>query len=623
MENRKSWLKNQLLNQKTIDVVQCYLNKDTQRSWQAWHDQLGAEKFYLPVFGVQGSGKSTLLNALFFDERVLPTDAQETTCVPAELHYSPTLRGRAKVIYKNGSVAEIAANDQELAVYIDNVNNPGNVKGVSYIEVYSDDKTLENGLVVVDLPGYGSLTLENQQTTLDYLAKSSGVIYLIRSVPPLTRGEVYWLRITWPLLPQAIFCQSCWDTESTEETEDARDHNTSVIKNEKRAIWGEHYEDPSLLCVNGEGALKARFANNVNEYDQSGAQSLKDTIQRYSVHWRELTVTVLANQFRNDIENTLIEVENRISLLGSSSEEIERAIEAEKRLFSEYKTRVTGKTDSAMSLIDTFYRDVSSEINEMIRDNEMTFRNNMRTKLRAGIVDGDRLDSAFKAESSDIAEQLYYHVQDKITSLQGVLRAELDGLVEWNSELGANDFEFVTPEKTKFENILPVIGNAIGGIGGAIGGGVAGAALGAKAVAALGAKAGAALGMALGPAGAIIGGILGAAVGGLILGWLGKGGKKRVLDQRIAKVEPQVFSAISKAIESIREEICKFVTCFSDDTKKQISNWLQIQHDNYDSQKKYNLDIKMLNKEEKDKKIANLSSDKSIIESILKEMEAL
>jgi len=615
MEDRKSWLKNQLSNQKTIDVVQRYINKDIQRSWQAWHDQLSAEKFYLPVFGVQGSGKSTLLNALFFEERVLPTDAQETTCVPAELHYSPNLKGKAKVILKNGSVAEIDANEQELAAYIDNVNNPGNVKGVSYIEVYSDDRTLENGLVVVDLPGYGSLTLENQQTTLDYLAKSSGVIYLIRSVPPLTRGEAYWLRITWPLLPQAIFCQSCWDTESIEEIEDAKDHNTSVIRSEKRMIWGEHYEDPSLICVNGEGALKARFENYNNEFVLSGAQQLKDEIHKYSVNWRELTVTVLSSMFKTDIENTLGEMEKRARLLSSSSEDIEKAIDAEKKLFNEYKARVTGKTNSALGLIDTFCRDVVSEINEMIRDSEMTFRNNMRTKLRAGIVDGERLNSAFQAESSDVAEQLYYHVQDKLTVLQGELRAELDGLVEWNSELGANDFKFVTPEKTKFENILPVIGNAVGGIGGAIGGWVTGAALGTKA--------GAALGMALGPAGAFVGTILGAAIGGLILGWLGKGGKKLVLDQRIAKVEPQVFSAISRAIESIREEICKFVSCFSEDTKKQISNWLQIQYDNYDIQMKSNLDIQMLNKEEKETEIAKLRSDKDILESIMKEMEAM
>lgn len=615
MESHKYWLKNQFLNQKLIEVVQHYLSNETQRRWQAWYEQISAEKFYLPVFGVQGSGKSTLLNALFFDERVLPTDAQETTCVPAELHYCPTLKGRAKVIYKNGSVNDIAANDHELAAYIDNVNNPGNVKGVSYIEVYSDDQTLENGLVIVDLPGYGSLTLENQQTTLDYLSKSSGVIYLIRSVPPLTREEVYWLRNTWPLLPQAIFCQSCWDTESTEEIEDAKDHNTSIIISEKRAIWGENFEDPILLCVNGEGALQARFRNNASEFIQSGAQSIKDTIQRYSDNWPDLTVTVLANFFRNDIEKALKVIEKRISILSTSSEEIERGIEAEKKLFSEYKARVKDKTDSALSLIDTFRLDAVMEINNMLRDSEMTFRNIMRTKLRAGIVDGDRLNFAFQTESSDLAEQLYYHVQDKLTFLQGKLQAELNGLVEWNSELGASEFEFVTPEKTKFENILPVIGNFVGAIGGAIGGGVAGAALGAKA--------GAALGMALGPAGGIIGGILGAAIGELILWKLDKGSKKLVLDRRIAKVEPQIFSAISEAIESIREEIYKFVSSFSDDTKKQISNWLQIQQDNYDSQMKYNLDSKMLNKEEKGKELANLRSDKNILESIIKEMEAL
>lgn len=280
MENPKFWLSEKLLDQNLAKTVEKYLGNQTSARWQAWKKQLETDKFYLPVFGIQGCGKSTLLNALFFDDRVLPTDAQETTCVPAEIHYIPSLAGKAQVKFKDGSSIQVKADDTVLSSYIDNVHNPGNKKGVKIIEVYSDDEMLKDGLVLVDLPGIGSLTTANQETTIDYLEKSSGIIFLIRSVPPLTRSEIAWIRIVWPILPQAIFCQSCWDTDSNEETEDARAHNLSILSKEKTIIWGDKIQVPGLLCVNGEGALRAKFNNDQAAFEESGAKRLKKNHRR-------------------------------------------------------------------------------------------------------------------------------------------------------------------------------------------------------------------------------------------------------------------------------------------------------------------------------------------------------
>ena len=618
MRNPKSWLNNKLSDQYLASTVDKYLVSKTSDRWQAWQLQLRTEKFYLPVFGVQGCGKSTLLNALLFDDRVLPTDAQETTCAPAEIHYNPDLKGQAKVVYQDGSSKYVEAKDNVLAPYIDNVSNPANEKGVKVVEVYSDDDILKNGLVLADLPGIGSLTTANQETTMDYLNKSSGVIFMIRSVPPLTRTESGWIRMVWPLLPQAIFCQSCWDTEGNEEIEDARDHNLSVLSKEREIIWGDKFEDPKLLCVNGEGALNAKFKGDHTAFEECGAVLLRDTITRYSFNWKELILSETMKYWTNDLNKALETIDKRLDLMQGSAQALEEAINTEKRLFSEYKEVASKKIESAKQKLHSYTEETKAEINKLTNEYEMTFRNNMRTKLRAGIVDGERLNLAFQAEASDISEQLYFHVQDKITILQSELMSSLEGIEEWSSQYTHSIPGFETPEKIKYENIFPIIGNAVGGVGGGVGGYAAGAAAGsALAGTTFGAKIGAALGLSLGPAGALVGGLLGGAIGGLVLVWLGRKAKTLVTDVRIDKIEPQIFSAAREYIDSTRYKVIAFFETFTSDTKAQFDSWLQQQQYRYEHEESMRVVIKGLEKEDKDMQINILLADRDTLKQAI------
>lgn len=601
MKNQVFWLSDQLSDQKLIGTIDKYIKGNAQERWQAWQSQLGTDKFYLPVFGVQGCGKSTLLNALFFDDRVLPTDAQETTCVPAEIHYKPEAIGKAKVVFKDGTTKDVEAREDVLGSYINNVENPANEKGVQIIEVYSDDETLKEGLVLVDLPGIGGLTLANKETTMDYLKKSSGVVFLIRSVPPLTRSESFWVRSVWPLLPQAIFCQSCWDTESKEEIEDAQEHNLTVLSNIRQIIWGDKFQNPQLLCVNGEGALKAKFKSDSAAFAESGASKLRDTISRYSVNWKELITSETVKYWENDLHKSLQTIDKRLEQSQKDAESQEEAINRERRQFSEYKVRTAEKIDAAKDKIIAFSDELTKEIKKKLNELEMTFRNNIRTKLRAGIVDGDRLNKAFQAEADDISEQVYFHIQDKIGSLQIDLMAKLDGIEEWDSEFSYTPQGFDSPEKNKFENLLPVVLAPIGGVGGAI----------------LGAKLGAGLGASAGPAGAIVGGILGSVIGGLISGWLGGRSKKLVTNKRAGNIEPQVFSAVTSAIDKLRDQVLGLIKNFTSDSINQIDNWLQNQQDRYEQEERKRIEIKELEKEEKDMQINILIADRDTIKQAM------
>lgn len=46
----------------------------------------------VPILGTQGAGKSTMINAVL-NEDILPSEADETTCVPVEVRYGEDPHG--------------------------------------------------------------------------------------------------------------------------------------------------------------------------------------------------------------------------------------------------------------------------------------------------------------------------------------------------------------------------------------------------------------------------------------------------------------------------------------------------------------------------------------------------
>ena len=127
-------------------------------------ENLDKNELIMPVLGVQGAGKSSFLNAILMDDNVLPTDVDETTCVPVEVKFGENTD--EAIIYFHDKPKE-KINIKELEKYVHNDYNEANKLNVSKIIIFNDSEILKQGLVLVDLPGVGSLTPENQKTTLD------------------------------------------------------------------------------------------------------------------------------------------------------------------------------------------------------------------------------------------------------------------------------------------------------------------------------------------------------------------------------------------------------------------------------------------------------------------------
>ena len=161
---------------------------------QAGAGDLAAEATALGVRAAEGlfnvacvgdfkRGKSTLVNALV-ETAVLPTGVIPVTSVPTVIRYGD-LGARVRIrdawqAVEIGEVAEYVAQDR----------NPGNIKGVSGIEVRLPHRLLRDGLCLVDTPGLGSVFEANTASTEQFLPHVDAAIVVLGANPPISRDEL-------------------------------------------------------------------------------------------------------------------------------------------------------------------------------------------------------------------------------------------------------------------------------------------------------------------------------------------------------------------------------------------------------------------------------------------------
>lgn len=209
----------------------------------------GKSEVIIPVLGMQGMGKSTLINGLL-EDNILPNDADETTCVPVEVKFGAN--ECAKVHFFDKTNVITIHTREELNEYVDNNYNPGNEKRVANIELFRNNPLLSNGMVIVDLPGVGSLTKENENTTKRYVENLCSAIFVIPTVPTIRNKEALFIKSLWSQFSKAIFVQNDWG-ETRDEMEESLDFNNKVLNKIADEL---HYPySNEILLVNAYNAI--------------------------------------------------------------------------------------------------------------------------------------------------------------------------------------------------------------------------------------------------------------------------------------------------------------------------------------------------------------------------------
>lgn len=154
------------------------------RELRALAGRVAEGRFYVACFGQFKRGKSTLINALV-GEPVLPAAALPVTAVPTILRYGRT--PLAEVRFTDGESARIPT--AEIASFVTEDANPGNVKRVEAVEVELPAAILRSGLCLVDTPGLGSVFAVATGATRSFVPHVDAAILVIGADPPLSADE--------------------------------------------------------------------------------------------------------------------------------------------------------------------------------------------------------------------------------------------------------------------------------------------------------------------------------------------------------------------------------------------------------------------------------------------------
>ncbi|WP_192499586.1 dynamin family protein [Burkholderia cepacia] len=552
----------------------------------------------LPIAGIQGSGKSTLLNALAFDEPVLPIDADETTCVPVEIAWAAEQSPHAQVHFADGRVETLPCTEDALRAVVHNEHNPGNAKQVTRVVLTSNRELFRHGLVLVDLPGVGSLTQANRETTQRYLAEAVGVIFMLRTVPPLTRSEAVFVRLQWASLRTAIFVQNRWNDESNDEAQAGREHNAKVLRQIAEQAGIPFDEPPAIHVVNGFDALRGALSRNDGLVESSGLAALGAELGRFGAGWAVRVADVVATALGADLDRMAAVVGGRLAetKLDRSAHAARMADDA--RLHMERLQALDERGVRMRDDADAFRRAVRQQLRAWANEKGAELRNRMRTKMRAGIVDGPRLSRALRDEQSDATDDIFNQVQEDALAMQERLRMDLDGLDAWSADMPDITFTVDKAEGTRFENLAARAGAAAGGVWAAV-------------------EAGALVGiMGGGPIGALIGGAVGGLVGAMAGQWLGGKAKEGVTVLRARAVEPEVFAAIDRYVLETAAALNRIADEFVDHLDAVLEHWRAAKSAAFEEERQSSLSMMNLSADEKARAADGLTADLDAIDAL-------
>lgn len=451
-------------------LLEKYLNRESQgvdykEYFKHFFENLNKKEIIVPVLGIQGSGKSSFLNSILMEDNILPTDVDETTCVPVEVRYGDNVN-EAIIHYLHGHNEIVSV--ENLEKYVHNDYNRANNLQVSKIVLHNNSEVLKDNIVLVDLPGVGSLTPENQRTTLEYVNKLVAGIFIIRTNPPITRTEKNFINALWPKLSNTIFVQNKWNDESIEDANEAKEHNEGVLC----SISYAHNEEKEIHVnvVNVYEAVKAKFTHDTDLYNKSGIIKVIEEIKNISKEYDKELSVALNQKVKEAIKSINDKIETyKILALNESNENLmekDEKIKEIKEILSENKKKIR----SCRTYAEDEMENIVESASKIIRENIENLRLDLRRIVSKGIVDGNRLSLIYKEISDKAINNIMDEVLALITNLIKNLNNELGEITIKGFDGTYENISFFNRDSSiKYEKSLPTVLGVSTGVVGTIG----------------------------------------------------------------------------------------------------------------------------------------------------------
>ncbi|GKU25198.1 dynamin family protein [Clostridium folliculivorans] len=561
---------------------------------------LNLREVIIPVLGMQGMGKSTLINSILA-ENILPNEADETTCVPVEVKYGK--EEKAIVYFKDSSSeVEIYTRD-DLNKYVDNEYNPGNEKNVSHIVLYRNVDLLKGGITIVDLPGVGSLTAANQDTTMRYIKNLCTAIFVIPTTPTIRRSEEIFIKGVWRQFASAIFVQNNFG-ESKREVRESVEFNTKVLREIAKSINAPFNDE--IIVVNAYDAISGMVNKDDTLVGNSNIFQLIERLDHTVKNWKEnesknlkSKVALMINSCKRDIDNNLREA-------SFTEEELRNACDKEEEDFKVNTKKLQAQIEEIEDFLDEKEDEVSTFVKKQAKKCVENIRSEVFRVVDSGVVDGQLLTDTFtdyqQQYFSEVLNDYFDFTQNIIYEISELLE-EISNIVKLENDMSINALNFNNGQAFKFEKGI----KAGFDIAGAIAGGAIFVAI----------QEGALLGTLGGPLGTAIGALAGAVVG-VVFTLVGNKSKKAITAKRASNTKLQLEQVIDEVGKLIKEELINSFENISSQVKESLDNYLTDRKKAFEEIKLKNIE-KCKDTFKSNYSIEELSTDKEYIE----EMEIL
>lgn len=157
---------------------------------QDLHERIARDQFRLAVVGQFKRGKTSLLNALLKETDLLPVGTLPFTSVLTIVQHGS--QKAAEVLFQSGIRRSISLS--ELKDYVTDAGNPNNCRMVDQVEVSCPAEILRGGIVLINCPGFGSLSDQNTEIAYNCLPRIDAAIFVTSPDPPITAAEKEFLR---------------------------------------------------------------------------------------------------------------------------------------------------------------------------------------------------------------------------------------------------------------------------------------------------------------------------------------------------------------------------------------------------------------------------------------------
>jgi hypothetical protein len=165
---------------------------------------------------------------------------------------------------------------RQLAEYVTQDGNPGNIRGIATANVELPADILRRGFYFIDTPGLGSVIAENTATTNAFLPESDALLLVTSFDSPLTDDEFIFARAALGDLPVFVMLN-----KQDLVTPVKRDQAVAFVR---RHLEGLGVQRPvGIFSVSARDALAAKLSNDSELLAASGLPPLEDELVRFLV----------------------------------------------------------------------------------------------------------------------------------------------------------------------------------------------------------------------------------------------------------------------------------------------------------------------------------------------------